>query len=113
MTYNYKPTTTTQILALLSILLDIFVLSLVVKATWNSVVVDVLNIQALTYNQALILRFAYSALTSNWFCHGMNIYTYQKEFCAYANMVSTRFLQIVHEIKTRVPANNRGLEYNV
>ena len=104
MTYKYKDTTTRCIFSGLSVILDILLLPLIIKLAWNNILVDVVKVQTVTYIQVFCLKFGYSAFTNNWFSEWSIISRNENRFDEYANMISTRFLQLMsstNEIKTR------------
>lgn len=106
MTYKYETTLERGIFACLSIILDVFLLPLIVKEAWNNIVVDVVKVSTITYIQAFCLKFGYSAFTSNWFSEWSIISRSENRFDQYANMMSTRILQLVDQIKTQFTTNN-------
>lgn len=112
MTYKYKETTKVQIFCLFSSLFDIFVLPLIVKGIWNSVLIDIVNLSTITYIQALCLKFGYSALTHNWFSGYMFVRLNENRFDDYANMISTRLLQVKDDVKAQLLTNNVPIPFH-
>jgi hypothetical protein len=112
MTYNYKETQKVQLFCLFASLFDIFILPLIIKGIWNNVLIDIVNLNAITYIQALSLKFGYSALTQNWISSVMFVRLYENRFDDYANMISTRLLQVKDDVKAQLLTYNVPIPFN-
>lgn len=100
MTYQYKEKTVHVLTGIIAVLLDIFFLSWVLMKLWNETVTSVFKIGRITYTDAILLRLAYSALTSGWFVGAYTISSTERRFDSYANMVSTGISRVVDIVKS-------------
>lgn len=105
MSYHYKTKPLTVVLTLVSAAIDIVFVSWVVMQTWNNVVVDVFDVHDISYTSAIILKFAYSSLTSDWFSSACRTLQNEQRFDDYANMVSTQ----LDKLKISQTASTQGL----
>ena len=95
MAYHYKESTRRRLFGFVPVLLDVFFCAWVLMKIWNQTVTDILDVKRLTYTNAILLRFGYSALTSSWFSGVYLLNGYEKRFDDYANMISTRFTALI------------------
>lgn len=101
MSHKFKISLKLRFLSAFAVCFDIFFLPLIVMSVWNNVVVDIVDVRDINYIQALSVKFGYSALTNDWFSNYMLIHNNEERFDECSDMISTRFLQVVDEIKKR------------
>lgn len=102
MTYHYQEKHGRWVFALGAICLDTFFIAWVLMKIWNETMTDVFDVKRLTYTNAILLRFGYSALTTSSFTTAYFINSNEKRFDDYANMISTRFTTLIDGSNTRV-----------
>jgi hypothetical protein len=105
MAYKYKVSPVVQIFSILAVCLDIFLLPLIAMSAWNEVVVHLFNVRAVTYFQAMIFKFGYSAFRTDWFSSQIMQYRMEDRFDDYTSMISIGFLQVTDEIKKKYLGN--------
>lgn len=106
MAYKYKVTAQIWLMSVVSLSLDIFILPLIIMEVWNHIVTDVVNLRNITYIEALAFKFGCSALSHTWFSDAMYVHATQQRFDNYADMISTRILQVTNELKARYPTDD-------
>jgi hypothetical protein len=72
---------------------------------WNAVIVDTVNTKIISYIDALLLRFAYAALTKSIFSEACLFRLLEYRFDDYANMMSNK-IQCLQDIINSYQHNN-------